>query len=365
MKINQTSDTLDFVNVATQESLNFSDKCIGIMESMFNDELCYFETCLDMGQIVMEAEANQSTEKTVKKQNALAALIEALKNLINRFIDKANEMSESVKKKMTYVTGKFSDESFWKKLNEVECIPYWQNSKTKIINDCENFVDILLAKFQADPSKYSNSQELQSLIRQRIGFAKYDFKNALEAYFASGKKDVELKAGKFSYTVLHKNGEEIVNSCSQYGTTSKAFSKIVSKVDNRLRTLKVVTESVIYASSFQDTLLGVLPREYSIVKEEAEDKQMQDGKINDAPKNNQSNSDQKADLNTNIKINKSEEDNTTKSTTNSNVKGLPELNACIQTIIGAAMNILQKKFLNSKAIINALTPDEVNANKQK
>lgn len=357
--INKKIDTIDFVDIAMENSIKFSNECLEIMESMIQSEFLYIESCLEVGQIVMEAESEQTTQKVVKKQNGVMALITALKNLINRFIDKATEISEGISGKISYITGKYSDESFWKKINEVECLPYWQNSRTKIINDCENFVDILVSKFQSDPQKYSNTEELQNLIKQRTGFVKYDFKNALEAYFASGKKDQELKSAKFSYTVLHKNGEEIVSSCSQYGKTSKAFSKITSKVESKLNNFKTVQESVIYGDVLESTILGNLPREYDVVLE-AEDKQLQDGKIDDSPKND-NNDNNKPDLNTGIKIDKNNDsNNSSKNTTSqSSVKGLPELNTCIQTIIGAAMNVLQKKFLNSRAIINALTPDDL------
>lgn len=345
------SITNDYVGLAIQNNIKLEKLYLESVLEVFEYEKTVIEDCLEAGMITMEALDKTEIEVT-KKRSIIDRIIDALNALFGKFKEKITILTDKnakwLQKNLVYLT----EENF-KKLPEIEAYPLWARTHTEIMADLQTLANGIINQTKA---KQPDMKGIEVVVRQTIG-GKNDIGKDAIAYFRSGKSGVDLKPVKIDGQGLSTHFKDMYGYAVKYDKlVVPAVQKFMNQLKNIVKTIappESVSESFCYLEgvNYSDTLLGLLPNPYgSPVLEETEDKQMQNGKIDD-----NANKDEEGPKSvTSIKMTdkgKSDQNGTKQTHDTQYIKDITNVLKILQ---GAALTVLEERYLLFISIFKAV-----------
>lgn len=336
--------TTDFTVLALENTLKLEKIYRESMMEIMEIEEEFIEGCLEMGQIVTEA--LDATEVEVKKKRGIfQRILDALEALFGTFKEKItilmDKNSQWLKANLVNVT----KESI-SKLGEVELIPFWTRTADAIGNALQDVTNTLINRTKASPEKFATMEELEKIVRQKIG-GKDDLSSDAKNFFVTGKPNSGApKPVKINGPSLAVYVDEMTSYVVEY---DKIVVPRLNKFMNSIRTTVKSLQSTAKTESFcflenavyNDTEIGLLPN-FSIVTEAdnggSKDNQMSNGKINDNKKN-QSMTSVTVTSNDNDKDDKNDENSAKITEYCKNVTNI------LKILQGAALTVLETKYI--------------------
>lgn len=344
------SITNDYVGLAIQNNIKLEKIYLESVLEVFECEKSIIQDCLEAGMITMEALDKTEVEIT-KKRSVIDRILDALNALFGKFKEKITILTDKnakwLQKNLVYLT----EENF-KKLPEIEAYPLWTRTHTEIMADLQKLANGIVNQTK---TKQPDMKGIEVVVRQTIG-GKNDIGKDAISYFRSGKSGEDLKPVKINGEGLSSHFQDMYGYTVKYDKiVAPAVQKFMNQLKNIVKTIappENVAESFCYLEgvNYSDTLIGLLPSPYgSPVLEETEDKQVQSGKIDDNPNN-----DDGPKSVTSIKVTdkgKAEQDGTKQTHDTQYVKDITNVLKILQ---GAALTVLEERYLLFISIFKAV-----------
>lgn len=339
-----TQTTNDFTILALENNLALEKVYRESIMEVMSIEADFIESCLEMGQIAMEALDATEVEVT-KKRNIFDRILDAIQALFGTFKEKITVLMDRNAQWLKANLVNITKESI-SKLGEVELVPYWTRTADAISNALQDVTNTLVNRTKGSPEKFASMEELTKIVRQKIG-GNDDLASDAKHFFRTGKPGAAAKPVKINGPSLAVYLEEMRSYVVEYDKlVVPKLNKYMGTIKNTVKTLQssAKTESFCFLenASYMDTEIGLLPN-FGIVLEASDDgnkdNQLSNGKINDNQKN-QSMTSVKVNSDSNDKGNGEDKENSAKIT-----EYCKNLSNILKTLQGAALTVLEEKYV--------------------
>ena len=342
--------TNDYVGLAIQNNIKLEKIYLESMLEVYEAEKAFIEDCLEAGMITLEGMEKTEVE-VVKKRNIIDRIFDALEALFGKFKEKITILADKnaiwLKKNLVYLTIENV-----KKLPEFEAYPLWLRTDKDIMNDLQTLANNVVNQTK---NKQPDLKEIEDVVRRTIGGKSDSIAKDAIAYFRSGKKDVALQTVKINGEGLTKYFQEMYNYTIKYDKiVAPGVQKFMNQLKNTVKTIAppdAVKESFCYLENayYADTAIGLLPNpNVSFVLEETEDSQVKNGKIDDNPNK------EKTQSVTSIKMTSSSDDKKEEKQKTHDTQYIKDVTNVLKILQGAALTVLEERYLLFIAIFKAI-----------
>lgn len=336
----------DFTILALENNLALEKVYRESLMEVMSIEADFIESCLEMGQIAMEALDATQVEVT-KKRNIFERILDAIQALFGTFKEKITVLMDRNAQWLKANLVNITKESV-SKLGEVELVPYWTRTADAISNALQDVTNTVVNRTKGSPEKFASMEELTKIVRQKIG-GKDDLASDAKHFFRTGKPGVAAKPVKINGPSIAVYLEEMRSYVVEYDKlVVPKLNKYMGTIKNTVKSLQssAKTESFCFLenASYMDTEIGLLPN-FGVVLEASDngnkDNQLSNGKINDNQKN-QSMTSVTVNSDSNDKGDGNGEDKENSAKITEYCKNLSNI---LKTLQGAALTVLEEKYV--------------------
>ena len=342
--------TNDYVGLAIQNNIKLEKIYLESMLEVYEAEKAFIEDCLEAGMITLEA-MDKTEVEVVKKRNIIERIFDALNALFGKFKEKITILTDknAIWLKRNLVNLNMENV---KKLPEFEAYPLWLRTDKDIMNDLQTLANNVINQTK---NKHPDLQGIEAVVRKTIGGKGDSIGKDAIAYFRSGKRDVPLQTVKINGEGLSKYFQEMYNYAIKYDKiVVPSVQKYMNQLKNTVKTIappEQVNESFCYLENalYSDTMIGLLPNpNASFVLEETEDSQVKNGKIDDNPNK------EKTQSVTSIKMSSSDDDKKDTKSKVQDTQYVKDVTNVLKILQGAALTVLEERYLLFIAIFKAV-----------
>lgn len=341
--------TNDYVGLAIQNNIKLEKIYLESMLEVYEAEKAFIEDCLEAGMITLEGMEKTEVE-VVKKRNIIDRIFDALEALFGKFKEKITVLTDKnaiwLKKNLVYLNMENV-----KKLPEFEAYPLWLRTDKDIMNELQTLANNVINQTK---NKQPDLKEIENVVRKTIGGKSESIGKDAIAYFRSGKKDTPLQTVKINGEGLTKYFNEMYNYAIKYDKiVVPSVQKYMNQLKNTVKTIappEQVRESFCYLENafYSDTEIGLLPNpNVPFVLEETVDSQVKNGKIDDNPNK------EKTQSVTSIKMSSSDDKKEDKEKTH-DTQYIKDVTNVLKILQGAALTVLEERYLLFIAIFKAV-----------
>lgn len=350
--------TTDFTVLALENTLKLEKIYRESMMEIMTIEEEFIEGCLEMGQIVTEA--LDATEVEVKKKRGIfQRILDALEALFGTFKQKITILMDKNSEWLKANLVNINKESI-SKLAEVELIPFWTRTADAISNALQDITNNLINRTKASPEKYATMEELEKIVRQKIG-GKDDLVSDCKNFFVTGKPNGGTpKPVKINGPSLAVYVDEMTSYVLEYDKiVVPKLNKFMNSVKTTVKGLQASTklESFCFLenAAYNDTEIGLLP-DFSIVTEAGDnntkDNQLSNGKINDNKKN------QSMTVVTVTKSDENDQDGKGEENSAKITEYCKNVTNILKLLQGAALTVLETKYITYINLFKAVVAND-------